>query len=46
MPHFDVVHRGMGPDAHTASLFPGEPLIDDRDGIAAAVFVSKFNSGA
>jgi 6-phosphogluconolactonase len=38
MPRFDVVHRGMGPDAHTASLFPGEPLIDNRGEIAAAVF--------
>jgi 6-phosphogluconolactonase len=40
MPHFDIVQQGMGPDAHTASLFPGEPLIEDRDGIAAAVHVS------
>jgi 6-phosphogluconolactonase len=42
MPRFDVVHRGMGPDAHTASLFPGEPLIEDRSGIAAAVWVEKL----
>ena len=42
VPRFDVVHRGMGPDAHTASLFPGEPLIEDRSRIATAVWVEKF----
>jgi 6-phosphogluconolactonase len=38
LPAFDVIHRGMGSDAHTASLFPGEPLIGDRTGIAASVY--------
>ena len=43
MPHFDVVHRGMGPDAHTASLFPGDPLINDREKMVGATYTDKFN---
>lgn len=43
LPRFDIIHRGMGADAHTASLFPGEPLIEDRVQIAAAVYAKRLD---
>jgi 6-phosphogluconolactonase len=42
-PCFTVVQCGIGPDCHTASLFPGEPLIDDREGLVASVEVAKLH---
>lgn len=34
---FDVVHLGMGPDGHTASWPPGDPVIDDASPVGLSL---------
>lgn len=40
---FDLVLLGLGDNAHTLSLFPGEPVVHEKNSWVKSVFIAEIN---